>query len=180
MPACRRPRALRPRRAGSRTSARSDARYSRSASRIAENSSDACSSAVRTAAPLPRFLSWKASRTLSGHSRLERASRVPSVEPSSTTTSSRVATGRSAARASSIAASTVKCSLKTGMRIVRPPAMLAEFDRPARRPTFRVSERLGRVRARPGEATIASWAVFPSACRPRPLRATSVSAVSGP
>ena len=50
-------------------------------------------------------------------------------------TSSRLGTGSSAVRASSIAASTVERSLKTGMRMERPPVMVGQFDRAGRRPT---------------------------------------------
>ena len=54
-----------PETSGPRTSARSAARYSRSASRIAANSSVACRSAVRIAAPFPRLRSWKTTLTFS-------------------------------------------------------------------------------------------------------------------
>ena len=101
---------------GFTTGARSKAWYSRSASRIAAYSPVAWPSAVRIAAPFPRFRSWNTTFTTSGQAPFERSSRVPSVEPSSTTTSSR-SSGSSAERASAIAASTVARSLKTGMRI---------------------------------------------------------------
>ena len=109
---------------GSSTSARSAARYSRSASRIAASSMVACCSAVWTAAPFPRFRGWSTTVTFPGQARDCRSSRVPSVEPSSTSTSSRLSTGSSAFSASSIAASTVERSLNTGMRIESPSAMV--------------------------------------------------------
>ena len=68
--------------------------------------------------------------TPSGHMPSARSSRVPSVEPSSTTTSSRLATGSSAPSASSIAPSIVERSLNTGIRIDSPPAIvLSSTDR---------------------------------------------------
>ena len=93
---------------------------------------------MRTAAPLPRFRSWKTTFTPSGQVVPLRSSRVPSVDPSSTTTSSRLATGSSAVSASSIAASTVERSLNTGMRIERPPAIVLRV-----RPSAPTSYRYG-------------------------------------
>src|SRR5262245_44945193 len=53
---------------------------------------------------------------MSGQEPSRSSSRVPSVDPSSTTISPRLATGSSAERASSIAASSVARSLNTGIR----------------------------------------------------------------
>src|SRR4051794_21945969 len=82
---------------------------------IAETAPRACSSAVRTAAPLPMLLSCLKSRTRSGHSRPNRSSRVPSVDPSSTTISSKSAS-IFASSTSPMARSAVAISLKTGIR----------------------------------------------------------------
>ena len=87
------------------------ASYSRSASRTAAKRPLASASAVWSAAPLPRLRSWKRTRTCSGQLPFRSSSRVPSVEPSSTITSSRELTGSSVSSASLIAASTVARSL---------------------------------------------------------------------
>src|SRR4051812_12876403 len=83
---------------------------------IAETSPRACSSAVRTAAPLPMLRSCVNSRTGFGHSRPRSSSRVPSVDPSSTTISSKSAS-IFASRTSAMARSAVPISLKTGIRM---------------------------------------------------------------
>src|SRR3954447_24003582 len=85
---------------------------------IADTSPRAWVRAVRTAAPLPWFTSCLCRCTLSGHSREKSASRVPSVEPSSTTISS-MSVPRSASSTSLIARSNVSISLYTGMRTDR-------------------------------------------------------------
>src|SRR3954463_13409 len=106
----------RPSRSGGSRPPRSSGSYSRSASMIAETSPRACSSAVRTAAPLPMLRSCVNSRTGFGHSRPRSISRVPSVDPSSTTISSKSAS-IFASRTSAMARSAVPISLKTGIRM---------------------------------------------------------------
>ena len=73
-------------RSGRSSSGYSAGSYSRSASWMIRISPRAASSAVRTARPLPRFFGCRITRTPSRPSQARSFSRVPSVEPSSTTT----------------------------------------------------------------------------------------------
>src|SRR4051812_10791782 len=75
----------------------------------------ACWGAVRTAAPFPMLRSCLKSRTRSDHSRPKSSSRVPSVDPSSTTISSKSASIFASSTAA-MARSAVAISLKTGIR----------------------------------------------------------------
>src|SRR4051812_19574213 len=75
----------------------------------------ACWGAVRTAAPFPMLRSCLKSRTRSDHSRPKSSSRVPSVDPSSTTISSKSASIL-ASSTSPMARSAVPISLNTGIR----------------------------------------------------------------
>ena len=78
---------------------------------ISDQVPSAFSSAVWIAAPLPRFSGWRTTLTESGQSPESSSSAVPSVEPSSTITSSSESTGRSASSTPRIASAWVARSL---------------------------------------------------------------------